>query len=372
MIKIYEPYLTDDALDYAHDALKSTWISSQGMYIKKATESLNDFLGTNNCTLVGNGTVATHSAFHLMANKFPEIKNIIVPNNVYVAAWNAILLESRDYKLISVDCDLETWNYDLQELYECLGGVSFKDTALFVVHNVGNIVNVPKIKRDFPKLIIIEDNCEGFTGFYEGIPSGTESLASSISFFANKNLTAGEGGAIITKEDGDSRFIKRFINQGNTEEKFVHDIIAQNYRMTNIHASILYGQLQKSEHILGLKKKVFDYYNEVLSENKNIIFQKSEPNTTRSNWMFGIRLKHGNYEDLSLFLQNRRIETRPMFYCYHRHKHLRDLIKPFRSNKNAIHLSKSAIILPSSPNLERHEIEKIADCLLEYFNKGKR
>lgn len=368
MIKIYEPFLADGALDYAHDALKSTWISSQGEYIKKATDSLNEFLQTENSTLVSNGTVATHSLFRLVKKEFPNIKNIIVPNNVYVAAWNSILLESSDYNLVSVDCDLQTWNYDLQELYDCLEEMPLEATALFVVHNVGNIINVPKIQRDFPDLVIVEDNCEGFTGFYEGRPSGTECFASSISFFANKNLTAGEGGAVITKRTEDSQFIKRFINQGNTQTRFVHDIVAQNYRMTNIHAAILYGQLQKSQQILSLKESVFDYYREVLSENENIIFQQSEANTTRSNWMFGVRLRNGSFKQLSSFLQKNEIETRPMFYCYEKHEHLSDLIRPFRSNKNAIELNNSAIILPSSPSITRREIERVADCLSRFFN----
>lgn len=367
MIKIYEPFLADGTLDYAHDALKSTWISSQGEYIKKATDSLNQFLQTENSTLVSNGTVATHSLFRLVKKTFPNIKNIIVPNNVYVAAWNSILLESSDYNLVSVDCDLQTWNYDLQELYDCLGEMPIEATALFVVHNVGNIINVPKIQRDFPDLVIVEDNCEGFTGFYEGRPSGTECFASSISFFANKNLTAGEGGAVITKYAKDSQFIKRFINQGNTQTRFVHDIVAQNYRMTNIHAAILYGQLQKSQQILSLKERVFDYYREILSENEHVVFQQPEANTVRSNWMFGVRLKNGNFKELSSFLQKNEIETRPMFYCYEKHNHLKDIIRPFRNNNNAKKLNNSAIILPSSPTLDRQKIYKISNLINAFF-----
>lgn len=366
MIKIYEPYLTDDTLHYAFDALKSKWISSQGEYIGKATESLCEFVNTKNCTLVGNGTVATHSIFHLMNLRFPFVKNIVVPNNVYVAAWNSILLEKKDYNLVSVDCNLETWNYDLDELYECLKGMNTQETALFVVHNLGSIINVPKIKRDFPHLIIIEDNCEGFTGFYEGKPTGTESFASSVSFFANKNFTSGEGGAVITNSQEDSEYIKRFINQGNTHRRFVHDIVAQNYRITNIHASLLFGQFQKSEEILKLKKSIFDLYYHYLSNNDNIIFQKSEENTQRSNWMFGIILKHGTYEELSKFLLKNNVETRPMFFCYEEHEHLKNRINPYRSNKNAIELNKRAIVLPSSPTITEEQIKYISDLLLSY------
>ena len=370
MIKIYEPYLSKSALEFAFEALNSTWISSQGDFISKATESLGDFVETKNCTLVSNGTVATHTLFHLMRAKFPQIKNIIVPNNVYVAAWNAILLESYEFNITSVDCSLDTWNYDLDELYECISKNPEEETALFVVHNVGNIINVPKIKRDFPNLVILEDNCEGFTGFYENKPSGTESFASSVSFFANKNLTAGEGGAVITKNKIDTDYVRRFINQGNTDTKFVHDILAQNYRMTNIHASILYGQLTNSHEILKLKKQIFDSYEQALSNHEGILFQKQEQNTSRSNWMFGIRLREHTYEELSNFLKNREIETRPMFYCYDRHKHLSGIIKPFKSNNTAKKLNKRAIILPSSPNLEFYEIEEVVDSIFKFLNKG--
>ena len=64
------------------------------------------------------------------------------------------------------------------------------------IHNIGNILPIQKIKELRPDIIIVEDNCEGFMGKYNNVMSGTESLASSLSFFSNKHITCGEGGAL--------------------------------------------------------------------------------------------------------------------------------------------------------------------------------
>ena len=123
------------------------------------------------------------------------------------------------------------------------------NTAILVVHNIGNIINVPKLKLEFPNTVILEDNCEGFLGKYDNKYTGTESFASSISFFGNKTITSGEGGAFITNDDDVFEYINKIKSQGQSNEKFIHDVLGYNYRMTNIQAAILYGQLDSLSEI---------------------------------------------------------------------------------------------------------------------------
>lgn len=201
MIPVYEPYINKDILKYAHEALDSTWVSSKGSYISDVEKELTllhskgDIKPSQVLTCC-NGTAATHLVAKALKNFHPNIKNIIVPNNVYVAAWNAFLFD-KDFNLIPIEADINTWNVDLNILYELLDKVDISNTALLVVHNIGNIVNVPKIQRDWKDLVIVEDNCEGFLGKYENLYSGTVSFASSLSFFGNKTLTSGEGGLLL-------------------------------------------------------------------------------------------------------------------------------------------------------------------------------
>src|SRR5271168_2985323 len=165
MIPIYKPYLPINCLKYAHEALDSTWISSQGKYISMVTDKLQELLGVKYALPVFNGTVACHLLAKCGADK-KKLNTIIVPDNVYVAAYNGFLFDN-NWRLISVECDLNTWNYDLTALDRVIN--VFPDAAVLIVHNVGNIINVPKLKIKYPNTTFIEDNCEGLFGRYNDV-----------------------------------------------------------------------------------------------------------------------------------------------------------------------------------------------------------
>jgi perosamine synthetase len=368
MIKIYDPYLNEKTKRYAHDAIESGWISSQGEYIQKATDKLGEILKTKNLFLVSNGTTGMHCVSKAINYKYQHINTLIVPNNSYVAAWNTFLYDNK-FKLISVDCDIETWNYNLQELFQLLEGCNIKTTALLCVHNLGNIINIQIIKNKFPDLTIVEDNCEGLFGKYNDKFSGTESFASAVSFFGNKTITCGEGGAVIVNDEETLKYLKSFINQGNTNQRFIHDKIAQNYRITNIQAALLYGQLESLDEILNLKFELFETYKKELSKLDFVEFQKIEDNTTPANWMFGIRFTNGiTYEKAFKYLQEKGIDSRPMFYSFEKHKYLNAHINSFKTNNNANFINQTAIILPSYPSLKKEEIRYIIKCLKDINN----
>lgn len=365
MIKIYDPYLNEKTKKYAHDAIESGWISSQGEYIQKATEKLGEILNTKNLFLVSNGTTGMHCVSKAINLRYPNINTLVVPNNSYVAAWNAFLYDEK-FKLISVDADLDTWNYDLQELFELLEKSDLESTALLCVHNLGNIINIQKIKEKFPNLAIVEDNCEGLFGKYNNKYSGTDSFASAVSFFGNKTITCGEGGAVIVNDEEVLKYLKSFINQGNTNKRFIHDKIAQNYRMTNIQAALLYGQLESLDEILPLKKELFETYTKAFKDLECIQLQNIEDNTIPANWMFGIRFSNGiTYEKAFNFLQNKGIDSRPMFYSHEKHNYLNNKIITYNTNDTAKKINETAIIIPSSPSLTNKEKNYIIESIKE-------
>lgn len=367
MIPIYQPYLTQDNLKYAHHALDSGWVSSQGEYLDLTKNLLKSTIQYNNhkIILTNNGTTATHLAILALKYKYPHIKKIIVPNNVYVAAWNSILY-TQSYELIAIDANLDTWNFEENYLEDLIDS----ETAVLVVHNIGNIVNVPQLQQKFPNTIFLEDNCEGFLGSYDNKPSGSASLASSVSFFGNKTLTCGEGGAFITSDHDIFSYINIVKNQGQSHTKFIHNHLGYNYRMTNIQAAILYGQLQSLAFIQKQKQNIFNQYRTLLNKSSNIVFQKTEPNTMHSNWMFGLRFIDFDLEkkkELELYLYEAGIDTRPMFYDIHKHKYLAHIQSI--SNTNAQILQKQCLILPSYPTLTESQISYICDKIIHFLEK---
>ena len=355
MINIYEPYLNKDILKYAHDALDSTWISSNGKYLNLVKDMLTEKNGSKYVLLCNNGTTATHMLAIGLKYKYPKIKNLIVPNNVYVAAWNCFLMNPI-FNLIPIDSDIDTWNIDLELLDKTIQKYSPEDTAVLIVHNVGNIVNVPKLKDKYKDYVFLEDNCEGFLGEYEGYKSGSKSFVSSVSFYGNKTITSGEGGAVFTDDEDLFEFLNSVRTQGSTSKKFIFDKLGYNYRMTNIQAALLYGQMEYIDEILEKKQIIFDRYRSNLNE---FSFQKIEENTKHSNWMIGINLKK-DVKDLCYSLFQQGVETRPMFPPMSKHLHLNKYVGDEANSKE---LYNTCIILPSYPTLNKKQIDYICNLI---------
>ena len=263
--------------------------------------------------------------------------------------------------------DIETWNIYTDEEY--IKGLDV-NSAVLIVHNLGNIINVPRLKRIRPDLIFIEDNCEGFTGKCENIYSGTSesSLCSSISFYGNKIITTGEGGAFFTNDDEVYNYILKAYSQGMSSIRYLHDTHAYNYRMTNIEAAFLYDQLNDFENIINNKKRIFENYKKLLKpliETNRVAIFKEETNTECANWIFALRLinnKKGIQETSDFFKENN-IDIRPFFYPINKHGHLKDVV--FEDPVSGI-LNNEIIMVPSSPSITL-ETQKYVVKIIEIF-----
>ncbi len=366
MIPVYKPYLPEGSMKYAHDALDSGWLS-QGPYLSKAREMLSEMWGTENIILTNSGTAANHMIARTMRLKHPWRTNLIVPNNVYVAAWNPFLLEGFD--LHPVDADPHTWNMDMNDHKE------HRTNIILAVHNLGNIINVPAMKKRFPNTPFIEDNCEGLGGMYGSPlrPTGTASECFSVSFYGNKNITTGEGGAFVTYDDDVFDYAHSFHGQGQSPRKFIHHIPGYNYRMNNVQAAILCAQLEILPDIMEMKHAVFDYYRGRFEKMAGVDIQHWSPGVESANWMFGVRLVgNRSYMETEKFFSDAGIETRPMFYPidYHKHLHHKNSNRVTRSSiDTAKRLSQEIVILPSFPEITTIQQDFIINKVEEYVQK---
>ena len=365
MIPVYKPYLNDKVTENVKNAIESTWISSAGAWRDTAVSQLKKLLEVDNVLLVNNGTAATHLIAKSLKFRRPSIKNIIVPNNVYVAAWNCFLYD-KELKLMPIDADEDTWNIDIDKLKEKASQTNPADTAILVVPNLGNTVNVPSLKREFPEHLFVEDNCEGLFGKYEGCFSGTKSLASSVSFYGNKTITSGEGGAVMTADKELYEYLDRIHGQGQTNTRFIHDLLAHNYRMTNVQAAILSAQLEQSDWIRDRKLKIFERYRNNLKGVAKIKTQKTEEDCLHSTWMFGIRASGSSYQSLRAYMNMRGVDVRPMFYPMSRHAHLTKHACVAEEVVAKL-LAQECAILPSYPGLQNEQIDFICESLEEYI-----
>lgn len=371
MIPVYIPSIKK----YTNSALKAineNWISNYGFNVQNAERLFANILGVKYCILMNNGTSATHCLLISLKYKYPNINKIYIPNNVFVAVWNCVLMEYDESQIEVMKMNEDTLNIDTDEEY-----IKYLDSnsCVFIVHNLGNVVNVPRLKQLRPDLIFIEDNCEGVFGKYDSdtsqqIYTGTfeGSLCSSVSFYANKTITTGEGGAFLTNDKEIYNFIKKSYSHGMTEQRFIHDQLAYNYRMTNIQAGFLYDQLLDLDSILKRKKQIFEQYDtlfESLIESKKIIKIKTEKNTESANWMYCIIVKNLNYYEFEEYMKQKDVEIRPLFYDIRYHKHLKDFKVKYEECRN----STQGVMLPSYPDLELKDQEYIATCLKSFIHE---
>lgn len=330
-------------------ALRDGWISSQGEFLAKAREEASRILGSPYVVLVNNGTSATHLLYKAIKFRHPEIKRIYVPNSVFVAVWNCALYEYPASDLRVLEMDETTLN--MREDEECLRTLE-PGSAVVIVHNVGNVVNVPRLKRIRPDLVFVEDCCEAFLEKYESQVTGTAALCGAVSFFANKLVTTGEGGLWYTNDAELYAFILKSCHHGMTAERYVYDVLGYNYRMTNIQAALLYEQLRDIEGILKTKRGVRDRYREALGD------------AVRTNglWMTMIEIpRGGTYTDFAAHMTLHGVDTRPMFYPIQTHAHLR-CIEPSSQTLDHSNLA----MIPSSPGLTRYDQAYIASAVRQF------
>ncbi len=363
MIPIYSPLKC--SYNRAFKAIESGWISSQGTYIKEAEKAISQRFNYSNFILMNNGTTATHCLFLALRHFHPEIKTIYVPNNVYVAVWNCVLMEYEKSALkvlpIFQDLCIPTDEQFLNALEP--------NSAIVIVHNVGNIIDVDKIKKIRPDIILVEDMCEALFGNYQSgvyVGANPNVLCSSISFFANKSITCGEGGGLATEHAHVAEYIRRIINQGNTSQRYIHDIHAYNYRPTNIQAALLLDQLDCADYICKRKTEIFNRYTEHFKSCKHIILPRSA--TPAAHWMFILQIKNSpGFDVVSKYCASKNIDIRPFFYPLNVHAHLSDIV--YAKDELSTQLSTECFILPSFPELTDEQVDTISDTILEFANK---
>lgn len=366
MIPIYKPYISKYKQLAIH-AIHDEWISNHGTYVENASNKLKDLLGTKYCILMNNGTSATQCLLYSIKFKYPDIDTIYVPNNVFIAPINCVLNIFNPSQIEVMKVNDKTLNIDTSEEYiQTLKS----NSAILIVHNLGNIINVPRLKRLRPDLIFVEDNCEGIFGKYENKYSGSVSLCSALSFYGNKTITTGEGGAFLTNDTAVYNYISKLYSHGMTNKRYIHDVIGHNYRMTNIQAAFLYEQLNDIDHILEVKKNIFKNYKKIIHENidkfKNrlISIEKTE-NTKVSKWMFCMVLKDINYDVLNKYMNENGISIRPLFYDLRQHTHLQCLEYKYEP----VHIFNHGFFLPSYPELSYENQLYIINIIIKFLEK---
>ncbi len=361
MIPIFEPEITAKEKEYVANAVSSGWISSQGEYINEFEKQFAHQFGkkfgvaTSNCT----------SALHLSLISL-EIKagdEVICPDLTFIAPANMIALTGAKAVLVDVEEETLALNPSLVE-----EAITEKTKAIIVVHAFGHPARMDELTEiaDFNKIPIIEDNAESPGGTFKGKVLGSFGKMSCFSFFANKILTTGEGGMILTDEQELYLQLKELRDHGmSRHKKYVHVALGFNYRMTNMQAAIGLAQLERFEEILAKRNQQEKQYVTYLSSSEKLQLRKKQPWAETVHWMMTIQLnKEGIRDKMLAYLKQNGVDCRQMIYPVHYAQHFKNEYaqQDFPVSEK---ISLNSFHLPSSTNLSEESIEKISEILLK-------
>lgn len=353
-IPVYVPSLAGNEVDYVMDAVSSGWISSLGQYVDRFEQAIKDVTGAKHAIAVSNGSVALHLALHCL--DVGPGDEVIVPTFTYIASVNAIALAGA--KPIFVDVRMEDWLIDPAAVERA---ITPRTKAILPVDLYSAVVD-PAVFDLARKqgIAIVEDSAEVFGTTVSGTHVGHLADVATFSFFGNKTVTTGEGGAVISNDDALAARLRKVKGQGQSlDKRYWHDEVGFNYRMTNICAAIGLAQIERLDQILARKQAIAALYRDQLA-NSGMQFQQVPDDVKSSEWLISALVPHGvDRDEVMRHMAANGVDTRPVFYCaHHMPMYATDQVLPV-----AEEISRRGISLPSFPALSDDEVRQVAAAL---------
>jgi len=363
MIPVAEPYLDGNEKKYVLDCLDTNWISSSGKYITEFEDKFAKYCGCKFGVATTSGTTALHLAVASLG--IGRGDEVIVPDFTNIASANAVAYTGATP--VFVDIEPRTFNINPEKIEEA---ITKKTKAIMVVHMFGHPCDMDPIneiaKRH--KLFVIEDAAEAHGAEYKHRKTGSLGDVACFSFYANKIITTGEGGMIVTNNEQVSERAKHLRNLAfDKERRYIHSDIGFNYRLTNLQAALGLAQLENIEKHISMKRKIAEKYSKSLREVKGLTLPIEEKWAKNVFWMYTILVEQTfsmNRDDLKNFLTKKNIETRYVFYPMHSQPCFKNL-----SQKGLFpvsdEISRKGLYLPSGTGLRDEQIEKVVNSIIE-------
>lgn len=365
---LMEPRLNGKEYEYVADCLNTNWISSQGSYVSRFEKQITGVVDVDHCLAVSNGTVALHLALETLG--IGNGHEVITTNLTFGATVNSIIHAGATPVLVDVDKD--TWNIDVA-LIEA--AITPNTKAIIPVHLYGNPCDMMEIMALAKKynLYVIEDCAESLGAAIDQRPVGSFGDISTVSFFANKVVTTGEGGSLQTNNEKVYLKAKQLRDHGmRPDRRYWHDIVGYNYRLTNIQAAIGCAQLEQLNEFAERRVKLFDIYKDLFSDCEYVKEQYVRPGHVSANWLFTICLQENfanKRDELMEYLKLKGIETRPIFYPMSDMPAFEKLIES-QEYPVSNSISYSGISLPSSLNMSVDECRYVVQNILRFFGQN--
>jgi perosamine synthetase len=316
MIRVNEPLLDQQALKYVEECINTGWISSEGRFIQEFEDKWAAFCGMNFGVAMNSGTTALEAAVACLG--LEPGSEVIMPTFTIISCALAIIKAGAVPVL--VDSDPRTWCLDVGQV---AARITPRTRAMMPVHMYGHPADMDPLKDLAAKydLIIVEDAAEAHGAEYKNQKVGGIGDLSCFSFYANKIITCGEGGMVLTQRADYAEHLRSLRNlcfQPN--RRFYHTEMGSNFRLTNLQAAVGLSQVERIEEHVAKKRWIGQSYNERLAGLSQLILPPEEPWAKSVYWMYGILLTEEvafDATELARRLRDEGVDTRPFFLGMH-------------------------------------------------------
>lgn len=367
MISVFSPKLSLlDKFNVLRTLLKNE-ISGTSPIVNKFEEEISKVFNREYSVAVTNGSSALDVAFNALDLKKGD--EVIVPSFTIISCLAAIIRTGATP--IFCDVDIDNWNMTLELTKE---KVTEKTKAILMVHLYGLTAEAIEIENycNENDIFLIEDAAEAHGQVIDNRKCGSFGNISTFSFYANKHITTGEGGAVLTNDEIIYKKLKQMVNLDfDNANRFKHKNLYWNYRLSGLQASLGLSQIKKIDKTVKRKRKQSNYYNQLLENNKMF---KTPPTTVRGvdnhYWVYGILLnKEGIRENVIKDLENIGIQTRPFFWPLHLQDALPSEYKLKQSNlNNSEFLGRNGFYIPLGDHLNNSKQRFICTNLINIIN----
>jgi perosamine synthetase len=360
-IPVNRPDLNGREREYLIECIDTGWISSEGPFVTRFEKDMATRVQRKHAIAVANGSLALDLA--LAGLELEQGDEVIMPSFTIISCASAVL---RCGALpVVVDSDPVTWNMTADAVE---ARITARTRAIMVVHIYGLPVDMGPILALAEKhgLKIIEDAAEMHGQTWNGLPCGSFGDVSTFSFYPNKHVTTGEGGMLLTDDD---ELAERFTGMRNLcfqpKQRFVHEELGWNYRISNLQAALGVAQLERLDNFVERKRAMGAQYNALLGDSPLISLPKAKTEFADNiYWVYGIVLADEvpfDAAEMMRRLAKKGVGTRPFFWPMHEQPALKRMgLFENESYPVAERLARRGFYVPSGLGLTQDELERSA------------
>lgn len=360
MIPVNEPAFLGNEQRYVREAMASGWLSSGGPFVERFERDMAEYVGRKYAIAVNSGTAALDLA--VAALGIGPGDEVIVPTFTIISCVNEIV--RRGATPVLVDCDADTFNIDVRRIEEA---ITSRTKAIMAVHIYGLPVDMDPLMALAEKhdLLVIEDAAEVHGQTYKGKRCGSFGDISTFSFYANKIITTGEGGMVLTDEPEIAERVRRLANLGfGPRRDYKVTELGWASRMGNLQAAVGCAQLEYIGEILQRKRTIGALYNLGLGDLKTLQIPLEWEHAQNCYWVYPVLSYRKTGHTLRMELRDRGIETRPFFWPLHRQEAL-DGRCMWDKCTIAERIAEQGFYIPAGTAITGDQIDQVVEALKE-------